>query len=84
MEITLQVPDQLATLLPDREKLPREMLEAFAADAYRNEKLTRHQVGQLLGLDRWKTEEFLASRNAQRPYDLTDWEIDRATLESLK
>lgn len=53
MEITLQIPEKLGFLLPMREVLFREFLEAFAADAYRNEKLTRHEVAQLLGLDRW-------------------------------
>jgi hypothetical protein len=38
----------------------------------------------LLGLDRWQTEEFLASRGAIRPYDLADLEVDRATLVALR
>ena len=39
MEITLQIPEKLGFLLPRREVLSREFLEAYAAYAYRNEKL---------------------------------------------
>lgn len=76
MEITLQIPAKLGFLLPKREVLSREFLEAFAADAYRNEKLSRHEVGQLLGLDRWQAEEFLARRQAQRPFGSEDMDLE--------
>lgn len=79
MEITLQIPEKLGALLPKREVLSREFLEAYAADAYRNEKLTRHEVGQLLGLDRWQTEDFLARRQAVRPFGSEDMELERAS-----
>ena len=36
-------------------------------------KLTRHEVGQLLGLDRWQSEDFLARRHAQRPLGPRIW-----------
>ena len=84
MQVTIELPDDLALVLQRRGDLPRQLLEAYAADGYRTEKLTRHQVGQLLGLDRWKTEEFLAHHNAQRPYSLADWILDRRTLDRLK
>lgn len=80
MEITLQIPEKFGSLLPNREMLPCALLEAYAADAYRNEKLSRHEVGQLLGLDRWQTEEFLARRQAQRPFGSEDLGLERASL----
>ncbi len=80
MEITLQIPDNLAFLLPQPEMLSREFLEAYAADSYRNERLTRHEVGQLLGLDRWQTEEFLDRRQAQRPFQAEDMNLERSSL----
>ena len=80
MEITLQIPEKLGFLLPKREVLSRELLEAYAADAYRNEKLTRHEVGQLLGLDRWQSEDFLARRQAQRPFGSEDMDLERASF----
>jgi hypothetical protein len=60
-------------------------LEAFVVDAHRRDPLlSLCEVGLLLGLDRWQTEEFLASRGAIRPYDLADLEVDRATLMALR
>ena len=96
MQVTVQIPDELSRLIPAGKSLSRELLEAFAADAYRNGKLTRHQVGQLLGLDRWQAEEFLARHQAQGRSPSTTWNsnvarvdgdelvaVDRATLERL-
>lgn len=80
MEITLQIPEKLGFLLPKREVLSREFLESYAADSYRNERLTRHEVGQLLGLDRWQTEEFLARRQAQRPFGAEDMSLERSSF----
>jgi hypothetical protein len=64
--------------------LDREQLEVWVADAFRCGRLSRFAVGQLLGLDRWQTEEFLAARGAIRPYDLADLEVDRATWMVLR
>lgn len=80
MEIILQIPEKLGFLLPKREVLSREFLEAYAADAYRNEQLTRHEVGQLLGLDRWQSEDFLTRRQAQRPFGSADMELERVSF----
>lgn len=77
MQITVQIPDELSRLVPAGESWSRKLLEAYAADAYRNERLTRHQVGQLLGLDRWEAEEFLARHQAQRPFTFEDMELER-------
>jgi DnaJ-domain-containing protein 1 len=79
MEITLQIPEKLGILLPKRDVMSRELLEAYAADAYRNEKLTRYEVGQLLGLDRWQAEEFLVRHQAQRPFGFDDMVLERSS-----
>ena len=47
------------------------------------ELLHGHQVGQILGMDRWQTESFLAEHEAQRPYTLADWNLDRKSLDGL-
>jgi len=83
MQITVQLPDEIARLLGTASELPRKFLEAYAAEGYRTEKLSRHQVGQILGMDRWQTESFLAEHEAQRPYSLADWNLDRKSLDGL-
>ncbi|MGE3308459.1 MAG: UPF0175 family protein [Limisphaerales bacterium] len=84
MEVRVTLPDELAALLPPGSDPARELLEVFVADAHQRDRLSRFQVGRVLGLDRWQTEAFLASREALQPYDLADLAVDRATLESLK
>jgi hypothetical protein len=81
MQVVVQIPDELAAQLSNLESLPREFLEAYAAEAYRCERLSRRQVGQLLGLDRWKTEEFLANHHADRPFTSADYELEQSTRE---
>jgi len=83
MQITVQLPDEVARLLGTAAELPRQLLEAYAVEGYRTEKLSRHQVGQILGMDRWQTETFLAEHEAQRPYSLADWNLDRKSLDGL-
>ena len=77
-------PDALGANIVALDTIDRKRLEAEVADAHRRNQMCRHQVGKVLGLDRWKTEEFLVAREAIRPYDLADLAMDRATLESLR
>jgi hypothetical protein len=83
MEVTVELPDDIARHLGEASKMPRQMLEAFAAEAYRAQKLSRHQLSQLLGLDYWQTDGFLTQHEARRPLTLEDLEIDRQSLASL-
>ena len=84
METPLHLSGESALEVPACLILDRALLETFVVDAHRHDQLSRYEVGQLLGLDRWQTEEFLASRGAIRPYDLADLEVDRATLMALR
>ncbi len=53
MQISIEVPDELASSLEDRwGDLPRHLLEDLAADGYRQGLLTAAQVGRLLGLEK--------------------------------
>jgi hypothetical protein len=81
MEISIQLPDDIANQFGNAAvDLPREILEAFAIQNYRSQKITRHQVTQLLGLDYWQTEDLLAKHDAKQIYTLADLEVDRASL----
>jgi len=83
MEVTVQLPDDIAKHLGEISTMPRQMLEAFAAEAYRTQRLSRRQLGQLLGFDYWQTEDFLTQHDAKRPFTLADLEIDRQSLAAL-
>jgi len=84
MEITVQLPDEVAKQLGDLDNMPRHLLEAFAIESYRLQRITRHQVSQLLGLDYWQTEELLTKHDAKRPYTLADLEIDRDSFNRFQ
>ena len=66
MTITIDLPDAIEGILAAawREELPRKVLEAIAAEGYRQEVLTHGQAGDLLGLSRWETDAFLKERGA--------------------
>ena len=83
MEVTVQLPDDIAKHLGENSEMPRQMLEAFAAQAYRSHKLSRHQLSHLLALDYWQTEDFLTQHAAKRPFTLADLQIDRQSLAAL-
>ncbi len=83
MEVIVQLPDEIAKQLGDAGSMSHQLLESLAVENYRLEKLTRHQVSQLLGLDYWQTEELLAKHDAKRPYTLDDLEVDRRSLAGL-
>jgi len=66
MELTLEIPDEIAACLagPGR-ALSRTALEALAVEGYRGGALTTKQVRLLLGhLSRWETEDFLSAHGA--------------------
>ena len=83
MEVTIELPDDIARHLGEASEMPRQMLEAFAAEAYRGQRLSRRQLSQLLALDYWQTEEFLTRREARRPFTLAELQTDRPSLASL-
>lgn len=84
MTITLQIPHNLEKRLEHVwGDLPRKALEAIAVEGYRDETFSRGQVGELLGLNRLATEDFLKAHGVTRHYDLADLDKDLAANRSL-
>lgn len=84
MTITLQLPEkieqQLSAEWPD---ISRKALEALAVEGYREALLSRAEVGEILRLDRWETEDFLKERGLYRQYGTADLETDLSTNRGL-
>ncbi|MDX2180218.1 MAG: UPF0175 family protein [Bryobacteraceae bacterium] len=84
MVVTLELPEELvAKIVPPGTDLSRVALEALAAEAYRQDRLSAEQLRRLLGFDtRMQVDEFLG---AHKIYDYTaqDLEADRASLDFL-
>ncbi len=66
MITTVEIPDELAGLvLGSRSSLSRAVIEAVAADSYRQGNVTMFQVRTLLGhSSQWETRDFLEARHA--------------------
>ena len=84
VEVTIELPDSLALALGDTPQMrSRRVLECAAIQWYRSGRVSHHQVGQMLGLDYWQTEQFLADHKVPLNYTLADLEADRATLDKI-
>ncbi len=86
MELTLMIPDDLATSLRQTrgDDLGRAALESLAFDGYSAGHLSRYQVQRLLGFDnRYDTEEWLGRRGASPSYTSSDLRADSDTLDRL-
>lgn len=83
-ELTIELPEEIERQLEAAwDNLPRRALEALAVEGYRSGVLTRGQVGQLLDLNFWETENFLKERAAFLQYTLNDLEEDRLAQKRL-
>ena len=85
MQITLDIPDDIAAQISDGEvHLPRRSLELLAIEAYRKGLTGAGAVGQILGFDsRWDTYDFSAGENAEPPFGEADLESDRVALDAV-
>ena len=80
--ITIELPDCLANQLgADADEMARRVLEAVVLEGYRSQRLSRGEVGQLLGLSWQQVEEFLASHGVPYHYAMDDLAEDRGNLK---
>ncbi len=77
MNVVVNLPDSIAQSIGTNEReLERKMLESFALEGYRAEKLTAFQVGEILGFETlMQVDEFLKAHGEFIEY--TDEEIKR-------
>src|SRR6266853_1326664 len=86
MEITLNIPDELARqVTPEGSDPARVALEASALEGYRVERLSESAVRQMLGFEtRMEVHAFLKQHGVYLHYDVTDLEQDQVTAEKLR
>jgi predicted HTH domain antitoxin len=84
MQVTIEIPDAIAEQI-ERAGLSaaRQLLEDFAVEEYRSERLSRGQVSALLGLNFWETEDFLQRHEAYLHFASEEIEQDSHTLRTL-
>jgi hypothetical protein len=85
MRIWVDLPDDLVAQFADRgQDLSRSALEAMAIDAYRMQRLTSHQLCQLLEIpSRDELDGFLKHHGVPLEYTLEDFEREGAKSAQL-
>jgi hypothetical protein len=76
MEVTVQIPDDLASRMnASGGDLSRRALEALAVEEFKNGHLTKPELRRLLG--------FLKSHGVYEDYTMEDFDHDRDALKQL-
>ncbi len=84
MKLSVEVPDQIAhSLRLDGPQPHRRALEMLAIEGYRTVDLSRGQVGTLLDLSFYDTEEFLKRNHAYIDLTLEEFQDGSVALETL-
>jgi len=83
MQITLELPDEIAQQLAAGQDLRRAALEGLVAEACRAHRLSDHQAAQLLGLSRYELDGFLKAHGVFLDYSKEDFEREAALGERL-
>ncbi len=84
MDVTVQIPDDLASRLGTRNDLSRRALEALAAEEYKRGRLNKPDLRRLLGLETGhQIDEFLKAHDVFEDYTLEDLEREREGLRRL-
>lgn len=83
MEVTVSIPDELVPPGEIPADLSRHVLEAYAIENYRQEKISLGRLAEILDLSIDRANAFLKEHNVPNPYDLEDMERDLRTLDLL-
>lgn len=84
MQITVEIPDELAAVLGPGGDLPRAALEAIAVEAYRQRRISGYQLRTLLNIpSRYELDGFLKEHKVY-DYTIEDFEKDLATIRSME
>ena len=83
MQITLELPDEIARQLAAGQDISRAALEGLVAEGCRAHRLSDHQAAELLGLSRYELDGFLKAHGVFLDYSREDFEREAALGESL-
>jgi len=85
MNLTVQIPDDLALrLMAGARDLSREALEMIAAEAYRQDRITKPELRRLLGIETsYQLDGFLKAHDIWIEYTKEDAEREQRSLDRL-
>ena len=72
--------EDIQRLAPNLANLAQQVLETRVVEAYKAQRLTSAEVGQILNLDRFQVDAFLKQHQAYLHYTITDFQQDVQTL----
>ena len=83
MEVTFQIPDEVAGSVMNTGDLSRRALEAFALEELRAGRITEVELRKMLGLARIELDGFLKAHDIYPDYTIEDFERERQALKEL-
>lgn len=83
MEVTFQIPDEVAGSVINTGDLSRRALEAFALEELRAGRITEVELRKMLGLARIELDGFLKAHDIYPDYTIEDFECERQALKEL-
>ena len=85
MELTVQIPDDLASRISaSGGDLSRRALEALALEEFKSGRISKPELRRLLGFGtRYRLDGFLKSHDVYEDYTMEDFEQDRDALKQL-
>jgi Uncharacterised protein family (UPF0175) len=85
MNLTVEIPDEIAARLRTAGgDLSRRLLEGFALEEYKSERLSKAQLRRLLGFEtRFELDDFLKAHQIPAPVTIEDVRRDVQDLRSL-
>jgi hypothetical protein len=85
MEVTVQIPDDLASRMnASGGDLSRRVLEALALEEFKAGHITKAELRRLLGFGtRYRLDGFLKTHEVYEDYTLDDFDRDRDALKQL-
>ena len=84
MEVTVQIPDEIANrVTASGVDLARRTLENFALEEFRAERITKVELRKMLGLERIELDGFFKAHGVHEEYTMEDFERERRALKEL-
>jgi predicted HTH domain antitoxin len=84
MQITVELPDDIAQQLSVGQDLSRALLEGIVVEGCRTHRLSDHQAAELLGLSRYELDGFLKEHCVFLDYSLEEFERERELAGRLR
>jgi hypothetical protein len=83
MQVTIQIPDDIASRIASGGDLTRRALEALAIEELKAGRISEPDLAQMLGLGRLQIDGFLKSHGVYQDITIEDVNRDIADLKSL-